>query len=165
MTKEEKLWFQQEIADGNPIDQERFLKGLERLLPDARVGAAAVWAEFARECVESEQYVDFTAEPDETALCRWHDTLLAEFILLADRFGKETAAEVCSLSLNRCCLYPWEMERAAEELEKGTSPDVLSHLMEDGKLEADAPVFPKLKEVLDIADLSQSTHLNMTFGQ
>ena len=165
MIREEKLWFQQEILIEKTIDQERFLKGLERLLPDAKDGAAAIWAEFARECVESEQYVDFTAEPDETALCRWHDTLLAGFVLVADRFSRETAAEVCNLSLNRCCLYPWEMERAAEELEKGTSPDVLSHLMEDGKLEANAPVFPKLKKALDIADLSQDTHLNMTFGQ
>lgn len=140
MTREDKLWFQQEIPDGQLIDQERFIKGLEHLLPDAKDGAAAIWTEFARECVEAKQYVDFTEEPDGTALCRWHDTLLAGFVLLADRFGRETAANVCNLSLNRCCLYPWEMECAAERLEKGTSPDVLSRLMEEGELEADTPM-------------------------
>ena len=63
MTREDKLWFQQEIPDGQLIDQERFIKGLEHLLPDAKDGAAAIWTEFARECVETKQYVDFKEEP------------------------------------------------------------------------------------------------------
>jgi len=155
----------QELLDGKPLDRERFLHGLRVLLPDTKEKAAEGWENFARECVESNQYVNFTAEPDETALCRWHDTILAGFVLLTERFGRDTATKVCDLSLEPCCLYPWEMERAAEEMEKGVSVDVLSQLMKDGELERNAPQFPTLWEVLHINEPVQDLRLDMTFGQ
>lgn len=165
MTKEEKLWFQQ-LLNGSPIDRASFIRGLEYLLPDTEEGAASIWADFARERVEAGQYVRFAEEPYEAALCSWHDTLLAGFALLTERFGRDTAEKVCGLSLSGCCLYPWEMDRAAEELRKGTTPDMVSHLMREGKLEADDAVFPRLKEALDAvepSEPSQERHMNITF--
>ena len=162
MTTKEKLWFQQ-LVNGPPIDRASFIKGLKVLLPDTEDRAAAIWADFARERVEAGQYVCFVEEPDETALCRWHDTLLAGFVLIAERFGEDTAEKVCDLSLGGCCLYPWEIDRAAEELRKGTGPDIISHLMREGELEADDVVFPRLKEALDAVEPSQAAHMNITF--
>ncbi len=155
----------QELADGKPLDRERFLCSLRMLLPDTKENAVEGWEDFARECVESKQYVNFTAEPDETALSRWHDTILAGFVLLMERFGRDTATKVCNLSLEACCLYPWEMERAAEELKHGVSIDVLSQLLKDGGLERNAPQFPTLWEVLDISEPSQDLRLDMAFGK
>jgi len=112
--------------------------------------------------VESNQYVNFKEEPAETALFRWHDTILACFALLTERFGRDTATKVCDLGLHSCCLYPWEMERAAEEMHKGTSVHDISCLVLDGGLEAEKPEFPKLQMVLDGMAPSQDIHLNMT---
>jgi len=151
----------QELSDGKLLDRERFLHGLRMLLSDTKDGAAEAWAEFAGECVSMKQYVDFTAEPDEVAVCRWHDTILAGFVLLTERFGKDTAAKVCDLGMDNCCLYPWEMERAAEEMHKGTSVQDISCLVLDEGLEAKKPEFPKLQMVLDGMAPSQDTHLNM----
>ncbi len=153
----------QKLSDGKPLDRELFLYGLHMLLPDAKDGAAEAWADFARECVSMKQYVNSMAEPDEAAVCRWHDTILAGFVLLTKRFGWDTATKVCDLGLDNCCLYPYEMERTAEELRDGVRLDDLVQLMNDGKLEADEAVFPTLRKVLDDMDPSPSPQLNMTF--
>ncbi len=129
------------------LTRDLFQSHLRSLLPDAAAGAEEIWADFARECVEMKQYADFAEEPDETALCRWHDTLLAGFVLLRQNFGEEIATAVCNLSLDRLCLYPFEMENAAQELKGGGNVDSLFRLMEEGMLEAPRPVFPKLQDV------------------
>ncbi|MDE6996493.1 MAG: hypothetical protein K2P04_01265, partial [Oscillospiraceae bacterium] len=51
------------------------------------------------------------------------------------------------LSLDRQCLYPYEMERAGQELRDGGDADTLFQLMEEGMLEAPECVFPKLRDV------------------
>ncbi len=153
----------QNLSDGKPLDRELFLYGLHMLLPDAKDGAAEAWADFARECVSMKQYVNSMAEPDEAAVCRWHDTILAGFVLLTKRLGWDIATKVCDLGLDNCCLYPYEMERAAEALQDGARLDDLVQLMNDGKLEADKPVFPALLDVLNGMAPSQDAQLNMTF--
>ncbi len=155
----------QELSDGKPLDRERFLYGLRMFLPDAKECAAEVWANFAEDCVKAGPCVNFTAESDESALCRWHNTILAGFVLLTERFGRDTATKVCDLGLDLCCLYPWEMERAAEKLEKGVSIDVISQLIKDGELERNTPQFPTLWEVLHINEPSQDLRLDMILGQ
>jgi len=162
-----KGYFCQEVSEGKPLERDRFLYGLFIFLPDAKEGAFEAWAEFAEDRVSMKQYVDFTAEPDEVAVCRWHDTILAGFILLTERFSKDTAAKVCDLGLDNCCLYPWEMERAAEELQAGTGIDDLVQLRNDGKLKADEAAFPALRDVLNSMAPSkgaqlQDAQLNMT---
>ena len=138
----------QQLADGIPLDRETFQKNMALLLPNADPDAIPQWADFAQECVDMGQYVDFAEEPDSAALSRWYDTILAGFVLLTEQFGAETAAQVCGLSLNHCTLYPYELERAAQEFQKGTGPEDIFDLTFEGKLEAPEPVFPKLEEVL-----------------
>lgn len=152
----------QELELGKPLDRKRFQVALPTLLPDTKEGSTPIWADFARERVEQGQYVDFIEEPDETALCRWHETLLASLFLLAREYDQETAAKVCDLSLASCCLYPYEMERAAEELRKGTSSDTLVKLMQDGELEADTAKFPTLREVFQLYEQSQTVSMDMS---
>ena len=131
-----------------PLTKEMFQSQLRALLPDARTGAEEIWADFACERVKMEQYVDFTPEPDEIAVSRWYDTLLAGFVLLKRNFSEEVAASVCDLSLSHLCLYPYEMERAGQEMRDGSTAATLLRLMEDGLLDAPSPVFPKLRDVL-----------------
>lgn len=137
----------EEIIIEDRLTKEMFLEQLRSLLPEAKAGAEDGWADFARECVEMKQYVDFIEEPDEAALNRWYDTLLASFVLLKQDFGEDVAAGICDLSLSQQCLYPYEMERAGQELRDGGSVDTLFQLMEEGMLEAPECVFPKLRDV------------------
>lgn len=150
----------QYMADGALLDRDTFQKSMALLLPQADGAAIAKWADFAQECVDMGHYVDFVEGPGPAALSRWFDTMLAGFIQLGEQFGPETAAQVCALSLNRCVLYPWEMGRAAEEIQKGSGPDTISELMLAGELEAPEPVFPKLREVLP--DGPESPDFEMT---
>ncbi len=136
------------MTEENMLTKEIFQNRLRALLPEAKAGAEAVWADFAQDCVKMKQYVDFTPEPDEIAVSRWYDTLLASFTLLKRDFGEEVAASVCDLSLSDQCLYPYEMERAGQELRDGGNADTLFDLMEEGLLDAPQPVFPKLRDVL-----------------
>lgn len=130
------------------MTKEQFQAGLRSLLPDTAEGAEEIWADFAHECVELGQYVDFVEEPEEIARSRWYDTLLAGFVLLKKEFGEDTARFICDLSLENHCLYPYEMERAGQEVKTGGDAGSLFRLMEEGKLDAPSPVFPKLRDVL-----------------
>ncbi len=129
------------------LTKESFQQRLRTLLPSTKAGAAEIWVDFAHECVEMGQYVDFVEEPDETAHSRWYDTLPAGFILLKRDFGEEIAAKICNLSLNNQCLYPYEMQRAGQDLRDGGNVDTLFRLMEEGQLAVSLPSFPKLRDV------------------
>ncbi len=157
MTKEEIESLRQELPETGPLDREHFQHCMSILLPEAKEGAIPIWSEFASELVESKQYVKFIEEPDEDAICRWHDTLLAGFVLLVDSFGRDTAEKVCNLSLDNCCLFPYEMECTAQELQEGASLDDLICLMADGELEAETIAFPELNEVMDGLTLTDNT--------
>ena len=148
MSESKMEQLRQRLTDGGPLDREAFLKNMAFLLPSADPDAISKWADFAQECVDMGQYVDFMEEPEPAALSRGHDSVLAGFILLTEQFGAEIAARVCWLSLSQCTLYPYELERAAQEVQNGTSPDGIFNLMFEGQLEASNPVFPKLEEVL-----------------
>lgn len=137
------------------LTQESFQNELRALLPSAKAGAENIWADFARECVEMKQYVDFREEAEDSARSRWYDTLLAGFVLLKRDCGEEVAAQICDLSLDNQCLYPYEMERAGQELKNGGNADTLLRLMEEGLLDAPTPVFPKLKDVLASAPVQE----------
>ena len=134
------------------MTKEQFQAGLRSLLPDAAEGAEEIWADFARECVEMGQFVDCVEEPVDLARSRWYDALLAGFVLLKRDFGEETARFICNLSLENQCLYPYEMERAGQEVKAGGDAGSLFRLMEEGKLDAPTLVFPKLRDVLQQQD-------------
>lgn len=141
------------------LTKESFQQQLRALLPDAKSGAEEIWVDFARECVEMGQYVDFVAEPDDIAQCRWHDTLLAGFILLKRDFGEAVATKICDMSLDDRCLYPYEMQRAGEDLRDGGNVDTLFRLMEEGRLASSPPSFPKLRDVMPQTALDMTPQL------
>ena len=148
MTAEEKFCFQQ-IAEGNPPDQDLFRRTKTTMLPSAKEGAVEPWIAFIAEITESGQFVDFQEESDlGAAQSRWYDTLLAGFFQLKTKFGEANAAKVLELGLEGLCLYPYELEKAAEELRQGTGFERLCELMRDGLLESEGNLFPKLREVL-----------------
>lgn len=138
----------QQLTEGVPLNREMFLQNMVLLLPSADMDAISKWADFAQECVSMGQYVDFMEEPGSAALSRWHDSILAGFVLLSEQFGEGIASQVCGLGLNHCTLYPYEMQRAAEEVQRGADPNVIFDLMFEGELEAPEPIFPKLEAVL-----------------
>ena len=129
------------------MTKEMFLDRLRALLPTAKEGAEGPWADFARDCVKQKYYIDSVAEPDEIALSRWYDTFLAGFVLLKRNFGEDTATFICDLSLDGQCLFPCEMDRAAQAVKDGGDADTVFQLMEDGLLQAPEEVFPKLRDV------------------
>ena len=129
------------------LTTELFQKQLRVLLPETAEGAEEIWADFARDCVKQKYYVDSVAEPDETALSRWYDTFLAGFVLLKRNFGEDTATFICDLSLDGQCLFPCEMDCAAQAVKDGGDADTVFQLMEDGLLQAQEEVFPKLRDV------------------
>ena len=129
------------------LTTELFQNQLRVLLPETAEGAEEIWADFARDCVKQKYYVDSVEEPDETALSRWYDTFLAGFVLLKRNFGEGTATFICDLSLDGQCLFPCEMERAGQAVKDGGDADTVFQLMEDGLLQAQEEVFPKLRDV------------------
>ena len=129
------------------LTTELFQKQLRVLLPETAEGAEEIWADFARDCVKQKYYVDSVTESDETALSRWYDTFLAGFVLLKRNFGEDTATFICDLSLDGQCLFPCEMDRAAQAVKDGGDADTVFQLMEDGLLQAQEEVFPKLRDV------------------
>ena len=136
------------ITINEMLTKEAFQERLCALLPDAAAGAAEIWVDFAHECVRLGQYVDFESEPEETAMSRWYDTLLAGFVLLKRDFGETVATRICDMSLDNRCLYPYEMQRAGQDLRDGGSVDTLFRLMEEDRLAASPPIFPKLRDVM-----------------
>lgn len=131
----------------NRLTKEMFQEQLRSLLPKIKAGAEIPWTDFAQDCVKDKYYVDSMEEQDETALSRWHDTLLACFVLLKRNFGEDTATFICDLGLNNQCLFPCEMERAGQAVKDGGDADTLFNLMEAGLLQAKEEVFPKLRDV------------------
>lgn len=148
MYVKELEYLRQYLKEGVLLDQDTFQKSMTLLLPEAKEDAISVYVKFAQERVEMNQFVSFIEEPEPVALSRWFDTTLASFVQLTEQFGKETATQVCNLSVDGCAFYPYEMEGAARQVQKGTGVDAIRGMMLDGLLEAPVPVFPKLQEVL-----------------
>lgn len=124
------------------MEKDVFLEAVKARFPECRPEDVQKWADFAEECVEMGQYVDFTEEQDrELAVGKWLDSIYAGFLLVKERHGRKAAEEICSLS-SLTCLYPYEMEAAAVFLKDGGSREKIPRMIEEGTLDGD-PVFPK----------------------
>ena len=162
MSEKELECLRQCVADGIPLDQDDFEKSMASLLPEASPDAISKCVDFIEDCVDMGEYVDFVAELEPDALSAWFDSMLAGFIKLKERFGPEITTQVCALSLNNCVLYPYEMDRAAEEVQNGSDTETIFNLMVEGGLEPSDPVFPKLREVL-LDEPQQKPNSEITF--
>lgn len=118
------------------MNQKDFIEKFHTLLPECRPEAAQLWCEFAAECVDREQYVHFqAAESRDASIESWLEVLYEGLRQTRETFGAELAARVAALSLERCCLYPGEMPRAAECLRSGDGAKDILTKIESGEID------------------------------
>ena len=114
---------------------EKFIQDMERLLNGCPTENIKAWIQWAKECVESEQYLDFKPLPTEQAVSAWLDSYYASLYFIKQDFGSEAAEKIVNLSRSRLCLYPFEMREAAKVLKAGGGPEQIEKMIEDGTLE------------------------------
>lgn len=115
---------------------ENFLTSVKELAPGCKPEAVPVWRDFAAECVERGQFVQFKQTADKTAaLEKWLDVLHAGIQAVQKECGPETAAAMVGLSLQECCLYPGEMMQAALCLESGDNAKQIVHKIHTGEID------------------------------
>lgn len=152
--------FQTALA-GNGISQEMFSAGLNTLI-DSEPESISNWIDFATECVDLGQYVDFVEEEDHAvAVNRWLETLLSGLLEIQRQYGTHIAKQVCDLALLPNCLYPSEMLQAAAHFQNGGAPEEISKMIESGAIEGEQPFFPKLA---DAAEDNHSYSPNASMG-
>lgn len=128
---------------------ESFIAAIFNLLPDCKKQAIPIWVDFAAECVDSEQFVDFAPTKDRTvAIEKWLSSIYAGFYFVKKEFGESIASQICNLSLMGC-LYPDQMKPAAEYLQNGGDFDKAAQLAVDGVFDGPPPFFPRLDDVLE----------------
>lgn len=128
------------------MKQEEFALALNALLPGCDPEAPAMWAEFAAECVDHEQFVYFIPTEYHAAVEKWLDATYAGLYVVKQEYGPEIAAKVAGLSCQRCDLYPGEMLPAAEVLKNGGDAERLNAMMASGTLKMDEPYFLDLPD-------------------
>ena len=149
-------------TEGNPLDEVMFQHAMTAMFPSVKESTIQPWVDFVTEITVSGQYVDFREEPDlKTARAHWYDTLLAGFYRLKATHGEDIAAQTLELGHEGLCLYPYELEKAAERLSQGVSIETLGQLMRDGMLESETVEFPKLRDVLAADSPAQGPQMNM----
>lgn len=128
--------------------KEVFVETIKARFPQCSQEDIRRWTDFAEECVEMGQYVDFIEEPDtDRAVGKWLDSICAGFLLVQEKYGMQVAEEICGLS-SLFCLYPYEMEPAAVFLAGSGSREKIPGMIEKGELDGN-PVFPKLRQKED----------------
>ena len=125
---------------------EKFIRDVGRLLDGCSTESIETWIQWAKECVESEQYLDFKPLPTEQAVSVWLDSYYASFYFIKQDFGKSTAEKLVSLSNSALCLYPYEMREAAKVLKAGGSLEQIEKMIVEGTLE-DYKKLPTLEDV------------------
>ncbi len=143
-----QAWYEgylsQTASDGNGISKEMFSKAVPVLI-NCKPEAIPIWINFAVECVELGQYVDFSEEHDKCkAINRWLETLLAGLLQIKAEFGEQIAGKICNLALKNECLYPYEMPLEAEDFQNNGNLPKISDLFQSGALEPASAYFPKL---------------------
>lgn len=145
-----RAWYRgyiiQTALAGNGIPQEIFSAGLNTLI-DSEPESIPNWIDFATECVDLRQYVDFVEGEDRAvAVNRWLETLLSGLLEIQRQYGTHIAKQVCDLALLSNCLYPSEMLQAAAHFQNGGIPEEISGMIASGAIEGDQPFFPKLAD-------------------
>jgi len=130
------------------ITPEQFSKAVKAAFGAPEEHSSA-WVQFTEECVKSEQYVGFEAIGDrQTEVNRWLGTLLAELFQISHTHGEHAARQVCELAGEPLCLYPWEMDKAAQCLSSGGTAEDIEEMIESGEIVMDGNNFPKLGDNL-----------------
>lgn len=125
------------------MKRDDFFAALHTAAPDAAREAVQKWIDFAVECVERGQYVNFIpAKDQEASVESWLDTLCAGVYAVQAEYGAELAGKLVNLSLDKCCLYPGEMRQAAECLRDGGTAETIIGKINSGEIESKEPFFP-----------------------
>ncbi len=126
------------------ITPEQFSKAMKAVFGTSEEHSS-VWMQFADECVKSGQYVGFEAVGDiQTEINRWLGTLLAKLFQISHTHGEQAARQICELAGEPLCLYPWEMDKAAECLSSGGTAEDIEEMIESGEIVLDDNYFPRL---------------------
>ena len=117
------------------MEQNIFMEKFRALLPECQPETAQPWYDFAVECVDQQQYVNFkTAKGRDASVAEWLDVLYEGLYQIKESFGPGLAARVAALGLDHCCLYPGEMPRAAECLRAGDGAAEILAKIESGEI-------------------------------
>ena len=120
------------FAKGQGMGYEVFAGELEAIRPCSGEAAAA-WYEWAKEL---EGY-DMAGEPQVPG--KRAEVFLDEFVrrfrAIRERHGDRVAGEMVSLAEHHSCIFPWEMERAAEHLAAGGGIQDILPMSVEGLLE------------------------------
>lgn len=120
-----------------------FFAALHTVAPGSTPEAAQVWIDFAVECVSEQQYAKFTPpKSQEEGVERWLDTLCGGIYAVRAEYGAELTGKLVNLSMDHCCLYPYEMPQAAACLRDGGTVETISEKIRSGELDGDRPCFP-----------------------
>ena len=112
----------------------------------------AMWVNFAVECVEDGQYVDFTSSGDEAIDMRhWLGFVCVALLNAKANYGAEAASQVCLLALRPTCLYPWEMQPAARYWKEHGSLENVLELQDAGVFEDDEQTYLPLSKLIDLS--------------
>jgi hypothetical protein len=141
-------YLESQAEERKSMNRESFIKAVHNLLPGCTGEAISIWIDFAGECVDMRQYVDFVPETDRTAAIeKWLGSIYAGFYSVKKEFDESVANQICNLSLIRSCLYPGEMKPAAGYLQSGVDVKEVIGLINSGALEEDSLSSPRLEDV------------------
>ena len=103
-----------------------FFASMHTAAPGSTPEAVQKLIDFAVECVQEEQYANFTPSKDpEASVERWLDTLCGGVYAVRAEYGAELTGKLVSLGLDNCCLYPGEMLQAAACLRDGGTAETI----------------------------------------
>ena len=120
-----------------------FFASMHTAAPGSTPEAAQKMIDFAVECVQQEQYANFTPAIDqETSVERWLDTLCGGVYAVRAEFGPELAGKLVNLGQDNCGLYPGEMLQAAACLRDGGTAETILQKISTGEIESQQPFFP-----------------------
>lgn len=128
------------------MKSEQFIRDVGRLLNGCSAESIEKCITWAKNCVASEQYLNFIPLPAEQAVSAWLDSYYASFYFIKQDFGSEIAERVVNLSSSRLFLYPFEIREAAKVLKAGGTPEQIGQMIEDGTLE-DYGKMPTMEDV------------------
>lgn len=111
---------------------EMFVETLNAIRPDSGQ-AAEIWFEWAKEL----EGFDKGGEPEKAGKPaeEFLDEFVSHFCAAQERHGNDVAGQMVALSEIGSCIFPWEMQRAAEHLAEGGNIHDIIPMSMDGVLE------------------------------
>ena len=129
------------------MDSEKFSASLAQIAPMHKPEADQHWKDFAAECIESEQFVNFeVVEDKELAAAKWLDVFSDGFLAVKNDLGEKAAERIINLGCEQGCLYPGEMMQAAVYLKNGGDSKQIFPMIESGNIDPENLFRPMSKQ-------------------